>query len=370
MRVLVVSTVRFRFNGITSVILNYYRNMDKADMQIDFVVPNEVSDDYKAEFKANHSVCYQLNRKGNIIQYFYKLRKILRDGKYDIIHIHGNSSMMLLDVLPAYLEKVPIRIVHSHNTTCNHKLLHRVFNPFFGRCYTHSFACGNDAGKWLYGKKNFIELKNVIDTNEYKFNILIREEYRLKLNAGNKTVIGHVGNFIEQKNHRFLLDVYFKLLKKNSNYLLLLISDGILMEEMINKARKLGVFEQVVFLGKTADVNNYLQAMDVFVLPSLYEGLPVVLIEAQSSGLPILVSNKVSKESNISKNMTFLSIDDTNCWVDNILELTSKINEIDRNLVSCSNIKKIIDAGYDIKENAKILKDYYNDFLDAYKSHL
>lgn len=363
MKVLIISTVRFRFNGITSVILNYYRNMDKTGMKIDIVVPNEISREYKNEFDSNGSKVYFLNRNGNPFKYFTSLYKLLKNGKYDIVHIHGNSSMMMIDVLPAVLAKVPVRIVHSHNTTCNHILLHKILNPIFRKCYTHGFACGQDAGKWLFGKDDFTELKNGIETKKYMFNESVRNEYRKKLGVGNRTLIGHVGNFIEQKNHVFLINMFAELLKKNPDYILLLISDGELMEQIKAQVKNLGISENVIFLGKTPDVCSYMQAMDIFVLPSLYEGLPVVLVEAQSAGLPCLVSDKVAVEANLTGKMKYISIQSTAKWVNQIEALNRELPDIDRKKCCEYNNMKIADAGYDITRSAEVLRNYYTEFL-------
>lgn len=363
MKILIVTTVRFRFNGITSVILNYYRNMDHTDMQIDLVTPNEISDEYRNEFTANHSRVFHLNRNGNPVRYFFELNRLLKREKYDIVHIHGNSSMMLIDVLPAVFAGVPVRIVHSHNTTCNHIVLHKLLNPLFRCCYTHGFACGQDAGKWLFGNRDFIELKNGIEPGRYRFDEGIRAQYRQKLGVGDKILLGHVGNFIEQKNHTFLMEVFAELVKENPDYVLLLISDGALMDTIKSKAERLGISDKVIFLGKTTEVNCYLQAMDLFLLPSLYEGLPVVLIEAQASGISCLVSDKVAEEANLTGTMRYLTITDTAPWLKAISTLTKALPEYDRLAVSASNLEMLTQKGYSVAQNAQVLKKYYTEFL-------
>lgn len=363
-KILIVNTVRFRLNGITSVILNYYRNMDKSDMQIDFVVINEISSEYRQELESNGAKIFYLPRKKNPLKYQVELFKIIKQNKYDIIHIHGNSSMMLLETLPAKLGGIPVRIVHSHNTTCTHMLLHKILNPLFKCTYTHAFACGEEAGKWLFGNSNFTIIKNGIDLKKYSYNEEIRNIYRKKICATNRIVIGHVGNFIEQKNHSFLIDVFNDLVSKNPNYLLLLISDGALMEQIKEKVRNLNLDNNVIFLGKTTEVQNYLQAMDIFILPSLYEGLPVVLIEAQANGLPCLVSDKVSKESNLTDSLKFIPIDNKSIWVENLIEVSSKLDIYNR-FKKCEEYQmKISKNGYDISNNANSIKKMYFQFME------
>lgn len=359
MKILIVCTVRFRLNGITSVIMNYYRKMDKRDMQIDFVVVNELSNEYRKELEENNSNIFYLPRKSDPIKYMKSLKKLLDKNHYDIIHIHGNSSLMALETVTAKKAKVPVRIIHSHNTTCSHKILHNLLYRVMEKTYTNGLACGQEAGKWLFRNHDFELLKNGIDLDKFIFNEDERLLYRKKINAGNKTVIGHVGSFIHQKNHNFLIDFYYTLIQKDSNYLLLLISDGELMEQIKEKVMNLGIDDNVLFLGKTTEVKSYLQAMDIFVLPSNFEGLPVVLIEAQASGLPCIVSDKVSGESKLTELVEYLPLGDVNVWTNKILTL--KLKERNCNMEKAH--RDIIQAGYNVSTNANRMKDLYQKYL-------
>lgn len=363
MKVLIINTVRFRLNGITSVIMNYYRNMDKQDVQTDFVVVNEISQEYRRELEADGCHIHLLPRKKNPLAYMFGLFRLLRRNRYDIVHIHGNSAMMLFDALPAKLAGVPVRIVHSHNTTCSHMKLHKFLLPWFRKCYTHGFACGQEAGEWLFGQETFVELKNGIDLRAYRYDESVRKDFRERILAGDKTVLGHVGNFIEQKNHSFLLDWYAKLAGDNDNYLLLLISDGALLEQMKQKAEQLNLQDKVLFLGKTTEVSGYLQAMDAFVLPSLHEGLPVVLIEAQAAGLPCYVSDKVTTQADLTKSLTFLPIQDPVAWSQRLADDTEKWKNLDRKLQCSAWQQMIAKEGYDVTCNAGILKSWYESYV-------
>lgn len=365
MKVLIINTVRFRLNGITSVIMNYYRNIDKQELQTDFVVTNEISQEYREELESDGCRIYRLERKKNPLSYMYGLFRLMRRNRYDVVHIHGNSAMMLFDVLPAKLAGVPVRIVHSHNTTCSHMKLHKLLLPIFRKCYTQGFACGAEAGAWLFGQEPFVELKNGIDLTAYRYDENLRQEFRKMIQAGDRTVIGHIGNFVEQKNHSFLLDWYAELAGDNDNYLLLLISDGALMEEMQEKAKQLGLDGKVLFLGKTTQVAGYLQAMDAFVLPSLHEGLPVVLIEAQAAGLPCYVSNRVTKQVNLTGSVQFLPIDDTTAWARCMTDMAERRAKTDRQQ-SCERWQQLIAAaGYDVTRNADRLKRLYKAYCDG-----
>lgn len=360
MRILIVNTVRFRLNGITSVILNYYRNMDRTDMQIDFVVPNEISEEYRAELEGCGSRIFHLPRKKNPLAYALRLYWVIKENRYDVIHVHGNSAMMTVDLLPAWLAGVKVRIAHSHNTTCSHMKAHKLLLPLFRRCYTHGFACGEDAGRWLFGSEPFEVLKNGIDLRQYRYDEVQRQEFRNRIHAEDRIVLGHVGNFIEQKNHAFLLDWFKLLADKNQNVLLLLISDGALMDAMKEKAHLLGLDDQVLFLGKTTEMPGYMQAMDLFVLPSLHEGLPVVLVEAQAAGLRCYVADTVTRETDLTDSIRFLPITDGEVWADTIQDhLVSAQNRTE----DCENWQRAIsEAGYDVTRNADRMRKLYSAY--------
>lgn len=365
MKLLIISTVRFRLNGITSVILNYYRNMKKEDMQIDFVVINEISDTYRKELEGNGSRIFQIDRKKNSFTYYLALKKVLAENSYDIVHIHGNSAMILPEMMAAKRAGVPVRIAHSHNTSCSHVRLHKMLYPLFRRSYTHGFACGQAAGKWMFRDNPFVEIKNGIDLKEYRYEAAVRKLYRKRINAENKIVIGHIGNFIEVKNHTFLIDTFAELVKRKENLLLLLISDGPLMEGMKEKTHRLGLDNKVIFLGKTTEVSKYLQAMDLFVLPSLHEGLPVVLIEAQAAGLPCIAADTVSREADLTQHMTFLPIQNPVVWADALEQKIDQLSKQDRTDVSEQWQERIKHAGYDVTVNADRMKELYQQYMEA-----
>lgn len=359
MKILVVTTVDFQLNGITSVIMNYYRNMDKTGIQMDFLAPNEVESGYREEIEKHGSKTYVINRKENPFLYLINVYRLLKKNKYDVVHIHGNSAMMLIDILPAVLAGTKNRIVHSHNTTCSHMKLHKLFNPFFKHMYHQGVACGEAAGQWLFEDRPFLVLKNGIDLTRFMYNEERRETYRQIIEAGEKKVICHIGNFVEQKNHNFLIDCFQELLKKDENYILLLIGDGYLMDSMKKKAENLSICQNVIFLGKTLNVSDYLQAADVFVLPSFHEGLPVALVEAQAAGLPCIVSDKVSKEADLSESFRFLSINSVSVWADKMEAAAKEAARKDRQEICAVYQRKIKEKGYDIVENANILKKLY-----------
>lgn len=367
MKVLIICTVRFRMNGITSVIMNYYRNMDRTGMSFDFVVPNEVSSELREEVESTGARIFQIPRGRKAASYVVKLWRLMKENRYDVVHVHGNSASMLLEFLPAKLAGIPVRIAHSHNTDCSHPDIHKLLRPLLVRSTTHRFACGEAAGEFLFGNASFTVIENGIDPDRFAYQQQLRQEYRLKLGAGDRKVIGHVGNFIRQKNHTFLLDSFAELVKRDPDYLLVLISDGYTLEPMRQKAHDLGIDKQVLFLGKTPDVNRYMQAMDIFVLPSLYEGLPVVLIEAQAAGLPCLAANTVSPEADLTGELNFLPIGDPVVWAEGISRLARQYENTDRAERSARWRRAVAGAGYDIHANANTMRTLYQQFLQTKK---
>ena len=374
MRILVINTVRFQLNGITSVIMNYYRWMDKSRMIMDFVTIGETNEGIREELKENGSKLYEFKRAKNPFYYMKSLTRLLREQQYDVVHVHGNSALMLVDLLPAKWAGVPVRIAHSHNTDCTNKLLHHLLEPVFRKTYNHGFACGEEAGKWLYGIGKFLVVRNGIDLQKFRFLPEVRMECRRKIGAGKRRVIGHVGHFTEQKNHRFLIDLFAELQKENPEILLLLLGDGMLMDEMVERAKENNVMEHVIFCGNVQDIPNYLMAMDLFVLPSIYEGMPLSLIEAQASGLPCIASDRISPEARLTDLMGFLPLEEEDRWKREILNnLDLECLGLEKESLEYRQSKseeasrRIAEQGYEIKENASRLQSLYQAYIEEAK---
>lgn len=359
MKVLVVCTVTFGLNGITSVILNYYKHLDLGQIQMDFLVTNKPSDQIKSKLNDGQSEIYIIPRSESPFFYILKLYKLCRKNHYDIIHVHGNSATMVSETIPAMLAGVPVRIAHSHNIGCTHMRLHKIIYPLFSATYTHALACGEKAGKWLFHEKEFVVLKNGIDLEAYKLNERIRKKYREKIHVGDKIVIGHVGEFNEQKNHRYLIELFSRLIQRSDKYVLLMIGDGPLFQDMKMMVNNLGLREQVLFLGRTEEVSQYMQAMDLFLLPSLYEGVPLVLIEAQASGLPCLVADSVSRETDLTGTVQYIDLNNQEEWIEQIISLEDSSMRI-----HSDNIGKLRQCGYDINMSSHMLADYYRQCLE------
>ena len=355
-RILHVVTYMGR-GGLETMIMNYYRHIDRNNMQFDFLVHRDFHADYDDEIEALGG---QIYRVPQLIpwskHYLHALEQFFRTHpEYKIVHVHQDClSSVILKV--AQKCGVPVRIAHSHSGSQdkNLKYLIKLFYKQFIPTYaTHLFACGKEAGRWMFGGASFHVLNNAIDTKQYSHNAncraKVREAFGIPLDA---FVIGHVGRFNTVKNHAFLLDVFAKAKQQNEKFMLLLVGDGNLRAEMEQKTASLGISNSVIFTGIRSDVPELMQAMDCFVFPSLYEGLPVTLIEAQAAGLTCFVSDGVPAECDKTGLIRQLPLSvGAACWAEEILKMPIRSRRDTR--------EQIIQAGYDIEANAQWLQSFY-----------
>lgn len=339
--------------GIEVYFHNYYKHIS-SDFHFDFA-DKEGGLFFADEYISNGSNVFHMpDFKTHPLKYYNTIKKILRDGQYDAIHINMLSAANILPVISGYFAKIKV-IIHSHNSGVPRGILRRMlhtFNKPLLNLADMRVACSKRAGKWLFGKKDFTIIPNAIDLSVFCLNNNIRQEYRNKLGySDNALVIGHVGRFAEQKNHEFLISVFSKLSNKSDNYKLLLIGDGELKKQIISKAESLGLSDRVAFIGSVDNVPDYMQAMDLFVLPSLFEGLPVTGVESQACGLPCVFSLNISKEVKMTDNVEFVPLEDKDKWVATIEKMIK--------LPKSDNTEKIREAGYDINETAKQLESIY-----------
>lgn len=361
-RILHVVTYMGR-GGLETMIMNYYRHIDRSKVQFDFIVHRDFRADYDDEIEALGGRIFHLPRLVPWSRSYLKtLERFFRaHPEYKIVHVHQDClSSVILKVAQKCC--IPIRIAHSHSSSQdkNMKYLIKLFYKRFIPAYaTQLFACGKKAGEWMFGGTPFWILNNAIDTNRYSYNSERHDSIRRKLQIPDSAfVIGHVGRFNTVKNHTFLLDVFAKAKEQNNNLMLLLVGDGNLRAEIEQKAASLGILSNVIFTGIRSDVPDLLQAMDCFVFPSHYEGLGIVVIEAQTAGLPCCISTGVPREAAITDLVQFRSLDDSpEQWAEWILR------HVDTPRKDMS--EEIRKAGYDIAETSKWLENYY---LEAVKN--
>lgn len=359
-RVLNMFTIMDR-GGAETMVMNYYRHIDRTKVQFDFLVHREQRGAYDDEIERMGGRIYRMCPvyPQNFSRYKRDLRTFFRaHPEYKIIHSHM-SELGYFAFREAERQGVPVRICHAHNAPhgFDAKMIIRTyFKKRMMPYLTHLFMCGEESGKWLYGEKNktrFIMLNNAIDAAVYSFDASKREEMRRQLGLTDELVVGHVGRFNPQKNHAFLLDIFAALLKKEPNAVLLLVGGGADMPKIQAKAQELGIAEHVRFLGVRSDVADLMQAMDVFVFPSLYEGLPVTMVEAQASGLPCIISDKVPPECILTDglvNIMPLSAS-PEAWAEKILTMRAA-PRTDRR-------EEIAAHGFDISTEAVKLQEFY-----------
>ena len=205
---IVITTGMAPYGGLTTVMMNYYRAMDRSELKIDFASTNVLCDELRDELKQNNSNYYNLgDRKKCLPIYIYKLKKVLQINQYDVIHVNGNSAM-LFELGIAKKIGVPVRIAHCHTSKTSHPFINNILIDEFKKNYTKAVSVSSTAGDWLYGKNNYTILNNAINTEKYRFCKNIRNEYRNKYNLEGKFVVGHVGKLYEPKNHLFLLKIF------------------------------------------------------------------------------------------------------------------------------------------------------------------
>ena len=322
--------------GVESVIMNYYRHLDHSKVQFDFICDEDSTRIPYDEIKKLGGRVFLVPKYQNLPKYLKALEKLFKENQYRIVH----SNINTLSVFPLYAAKkagVPFRISHSHSTSnpkeWKRNLIKNILRPFSKRYATDYFACSELAGRYLFGNKAFDQGKvkiihNAIDIEKFKFDEVARKKLRKGFGIKDSTiVIGHVGRFVQQKNHTFLVDVFNEYYKKNPDSKLLLVGSGPLEDEIKKKVERLGLKDSVLFLGQRDDINKLYSVMDVFCLPSLYEGLPVVGVEAQAAGLPTIFSNRISKEVIVSSYAKIVSIQDIGFYVENINKATRSIKK-------------------------------------------
>lgn len=355
-RILVIDTVEFQINGISNVIINYFENIDHCKFYMDFVVNKSIEAKYEQKIKNGGATVYILNRNHNPMKYFFDMIKIVKSGRYDVVHVHGNSCTMAIELLSSKIAGCKKRIAHSHNSSCSHKILHKVLRPIFEICCTDRLACSNLAGDWLFHKKNFTVIENAMNLDKYRFDIEKRRFIRQELGIAEENILlGHVGGFSEAKNQQYLVDILKVLCQSSRKYRLIFVGEGKLKQEIQLYAEKNHLEDKVIFYGVTEDMVGILSAMDIFVFPSKWEGLPLALLEAQFLNLPVVVSENVTREVKISDRMAYLRLDQS---VDNWCEMIEYYNAL--NLPREEDcVSKEEKMRFDIKLQIKVLENFY-----------
>lgn len=344
--------------GLETLIMNIYRNINRDKVQFDFLVHYQGDFFFDNEIRNLGGKIYKLSIRddNNFIKYLKDLRHFFYEHKeYSIVHGHM-ESLGRFYLKEAKRNKIPIRIAHSHNSSTEKTIKGYVKSLLlkeYDKYATDLFACSKQAGNYMFKNKEFLVLNNAIDTEKFSFDQNIRNEVRKELDIKDKFVIGHIGRFCEQKNHKFIIEIFEKVLKRNKNSVLILVGSGELEDNIKELVKIKGIEDNVKFLGVRKDIPNIYMAMDCFLFPSLFEGLGIVAIEAQCSGLPVIASDVIPEEANVTDKFCKVSLNESvEKWAD-------IVNAFSNNIVRNNESENVKEAGFDIKELTKKLEKYY-----------
>jgi len=345
--------------GTETMLMNHYRALHREKVQFDFLVHTDKECAYDKEIESLGGRIFHAMpiRPWRYLQYFRWLNNFFAEHAHEFIAVHGHIQENTGFALH-YAQKYGItnRLISSHTSPSSkdYKFLFREFARIYvNKSATTKIACGDDAGKYLYRGDDFIVLRNAINTDIFKYNPEIRNILRKQLDISeNDIVIGHVGRFDAAKNQRFLVDLFKRFHDKNKNCKLILIGNGITFNDISKHINELQISKDVKLLGSRSDINDIMQAIDVFVMPSKYEGLPVSVIEAQAAGLQCVLADTIDPRCDITGNIQFLPL---KVPFDNWMKAISIGASIERR--DCQ--QKIIDAGYDVKNNIPVLLSLY-----------
>lgn len=354
MRVLQIVTTMNR-GGLETMLMNYYRHINRDLVQFDFLEHRADKSDYDAEIERLGGRIYRLPALNPFSPSYRKaLNSFFEEHtEYRVVHSHLDC-MSAIPLKTAEEAGIPVRIAHAHNSNQDHDFkypLKLIFKTQIPSVSTHLFACSNAAGVWMYNSSSFEVMPNAIEVGGFLFSEKKRE-IRRSFGIENELAVGHVGRFCYQKNHVFLLKIFREIHKKKQDAVLVLVGDGPLRPEIERQAEDYGIKDRVLFLGLREDIPELLSLMDIFIFPSNYEGLGISFIEAQASGLPCLISDKVPTEAALTGYVTSMSLGDKpERWAAKALELAPRPRHAD--------IDAIRAAGYDIEESAKMLQSFY-----------
>ncbi len=343
--------------GTETYMMSVFRNIDASKYTIDFLVFGEAEGAYDHEVLTKGSKIFRLPTSPSILTSFSKIKKQLKDEGYDIVHSHMNA--LNAPVLNFFKKLgVPVLISHSHGS--KHFVENKVLIAIKERMKLkivsitpYLIACSKAAGDFLYGNVPYTIINNGVDTELYDYNESARLEIRRTLGLEDKIIFSHIGRFNFQKNHKFLIDVFSKIVGQLPNAHLVLVGDGELKQDIINQIRSLNISDKVTLLGVRDDIPNLLQGFDVFLMPSVFEGLPFVLVEAQASGLQCFAADTIDSNSKLLDTFHFLPLNCSESWSNYI------INNLDTKRVSTKETLNRL--GFDVYENVKTMEKIYDN---------
>lgn len=352
--------------GISSTQLEFFKNLSMDEFKIYIAAVHNNSEDMIRDYENIGCTVFVFpDRKKKTIKYFISLVNKLKCIKPDIVHVHGSSAIMCIELLAAKIAGVKIRIAHSRNTKADNAKIDKVLRPVFNQLYTDALACGIEAGKWLFGNRDFKVIHNGKDFDKFKYDLNIRNNLRESYNLENKIVLGHVGVFNYQKNHEYIIKVFESFQKRYDNAVLYFMGTGPLIETCKRQVKEMKIDNKVIFAGSVNNVADRLQAMDIMLFPSRFEGLPNVVLEWQAEGLPCLISDTITKECAPSNLVKFASIKEKpEYWAEKIEEMLDEFT--DRKMQAKNGTKALQKSGFDIKDAVEQQKKVYLELVKKY----
>lgn len=347
--------------GVEQVVMNYYRNIDRNLVQFDFIVDEDSNRVPKDEIESLGGRVFFVPPYQSLTRYVRKIRNLCKQEQWQIMHSHINA----LSVFPLWAAKkegVPVRIAHSHSTSGKGETIKNIIKYLLrtqaNRFPTHRVACGEYAGKWLFGEnESFRVIHNAIVLDRFEYNEDVRSSLRRELGISDEAfVVGHIGRFMPQKNHAFLIEAFNRMCSYDENAILLLVGEGELKGEVEYQVKELGIEENVRFLGQRSDANDLYKVFDAFALPSLYEGLGIVGVEAQYAGLPCVFSDAVPREVDLTGTVAFMPASDPEAWARALCDLKTKRRYV---------VKRDDFRLYDIDVEARKLIEFYQSILSG-----
>lgn len=368
-KVLYINGNIMKRGGIESFMMNYYRRIDPQKVKIDFLVHGYEIGEFDEEILKRGSKIYHVPTKSkHPIKYRKELYKIFSSGEYQIVHSHCDAiSGWILKI--ASKAGVPIRIAHSHNTaTLTHNRIKLLINDYYKRqipkCATQMFACSKAAGEWMFGpKSDFKVIPNAIELEKYAFSKTSRDEVRKKFNCEENYVVGHIGRFDYQKNHSFIIELWREITSKHKNFKLMLVGDGDLRDEIERKIGEYKLEDSIIFTGVQENTGPFYSAFDSFILPSHFEGLPVVAVEAQANGLSCYLSKNITDEVCLTKLVERIDITGVERWVKALEKNAESMSVSERIENSSLAIRDIEEKKYGIETAAQLLQKFYEEQL-------
>ena len=340
--------------GMENFIMNLYENIDRNLIQFDFAVHMIKENDYTEKIKEMGGSVYILPRlMHDPLKNICELYKIVKDNRYKIVIRHTSNALVAPQLWAAKMAGAMV-VCHSHTETDSKLLPHRIGRMFINKCVDERFACSDNAGKWMFKNGNYRIVRNAVDIEKFTYNTQAGEKIRREFGMYGKNIYCHIGNFSATKNHKFLLKIYAEIAEIDSNAAFFCVGEGDLRTEIERQAVELGIQDKLILTGVRKDVSDLMSFFDVLIFPSIYEGLPLTLIEAQVSGLPCLISDTITDEVIVTNGLVEMESirRSPKIWAEKAVEMAK---DPDRTC-QYENIKE---NGYDIKSLSKWYEDFF-----------